>query len=302
MYKRQITGGLGGLGLRAAAMLVETGATCVVISSRSGSGGVSEAMDAAAERSATMHVVACDVSEAADAFALLALAAPMGLLHAAGVLRDTMLRSMAAGGVDAVCAPKALAASHVQAIVTRTPLEAMGLFSSVASTFGNVGQANYAAANAYLDALARCHRCHGTVGSSLQIPAVSGAGMGATTFDSEQLDAMGGVSLDEFAACLSVALAPARGATEQTLAPLARSLLARAEIPALSELVPDTVVSAVASFVVAPAAGTALARSLVHLGPPHRQASIEASVLRVVRELTGAPAACLLYTSPSPRD
>merc|ERR1712185_588498 len=143
---------------------------------------------------------------------------------------------MAASKVYAVCAPKALAASHVRAVVTPTPLEAMGLFSSVASTFGNVGQANYATANAYLDALARCHRCHGTVGSSLQIPAVSGAGMGASTFCSEQLDAMGSVSLDEFAACLSVALAPARGATEQTLAPLARSLLARAQIPALSEL------------------------------------------------------------------
>jgi hypothetical protein len=63
-----------------------------------------------------------------------------------------MLSSMATDGMHAVFAPKALAAWHVQVIVARTPFEAFGLFSSVASTFGSVGQASYAAANAYLDA------------------------------------------------------------------------------------------------------------------------------------------------------
>ena len=83
--------------------------------------------------------------------------------------------------------PKALATSHLQAITVRTPLDALGLFSSVASTFGNVGQGNYAAANAYLDAVARSRRRHGALVSSLQIPAVSGSGMGATSFDTEQV-------------------------------------------------------------------------------------------------------------------
>ena len=173
-----------------------------------------------------MRVVVCDVGDATDAVALLAFAAPTGVLHAAGVLHDMMLRSMVSDDVHAVFAPKAVAASHVQKVVMSTPLQAFGLFSSVASTFGNIGQANYAAGNAYLDALARCQRCHGVVVSSLQISAVSGSGMGATTFDKEQLDAIGAISLDDFASCLLVALAPSRAASERTLAPLSPKLLA----------------------------------------------------------------------------
>ena len=73
--------------------------------------------------------------------------------HAAGVLRDTLLRAMASDDVEASFAPKAVAASHVSAATACTCLEAYGLFSSVSSTFGSVGQANYAAANAFLDAL-----------------------------------------------------------------------------------------------------------------------------------------------------
>ena len=180
--------------------------------------------------SAPKRVAACDIGDGADGVALLAFARPAGVLHAAGVLHDRMLRSMATDDVCAVFEPKALGASHVHAMVACTALEAFGLFSSVASTFGNVGQANYAAANAYLDAVARSRRCLGIVVSSLQIPAVSGSGMGATTFGKEQLHAIGAVSLDEFAAFLCIALAPARAAMERTLAPFAKHLLASAAI------------------------------------------------------------------------
>ena len=93
---------------------------------------------------------------------------------------------MATDDVCAVFEPKALGASHVHAMVACTALEAFGLFSSVASTFGNVGQANYAAANAYLDALARGRRAHGLAARSAQLPLVGGAGMGAAAFGGRQ--------------------------------------------------------------------------------------------------------------------
>ena len=81
--------GLGGLGLRTAKMLVEGGASGIMLSSRSGlvSG---HAVDA--EKSTALYVVACDVGDAADALALLARAVPTGVLHAAGVLHDKIKR------------------------------------------------------------------------------------------------------------------------------------------------------------------------------------------------------------------
>jgi hypothetical protein len=274
-----ITGGLGGLGLRAAKLLVDGGALGVVLSSRSGLVSTSAV---AAWRSAAIWAIICDAGNALDTVALLARKTFVGMLHAAGVLYDKMLWSMVGGDVQASFAPKALAASHVQAVVMGTPLAALGLFSSIASTFGSFGQANYAAANSYLDALARSRRCHGALVSSLQIPAVSGSGMGATTFDKEQLDAMGAISLNDFASCLSIVLMPVRAATECTLAPLARALLASTATSALSELSHDKDEHIIAT----PVTGSALAHSLVALSTSQRRTRVEASVLRIVRELT----------------
>merc|ERR1712185_491770 len=81
-----ITGGLGGLGLRAAKMVAESGAVGVVLSSRSGRVG---GLAVEAKHTLEMRVAVCDGGDAADALALLARALPMGVLHAAGVLHDT---------------------------------------------------------------------------------------------------------------------------------------------------------------------------------------------------------------------
>ena len=226
-----ITGGLGGLGLRAAQMLAERGATRVLLASRGGrmacSGlGFTFPAELLDTQSSTVAVFACDSSDVSSVGALRATNAFGGILHAAGVLRDRMFRAMSSADVCFAFEPKALGASYIHHMTALTPLEAMGLFSSVASTFGNVGQSNYAAANACMDALALNRRKGGRVSSSLQIPAVRGSGMGASTFDAAQMDAIGAISLDEFAGCLHASVAAARPASMCTLAPLKQMLIA----------------------------------------------------------------------------
>jgi len=170
-----ITGGLGGLGLRTAGLLLGHGASQVLLASR----GNSVPVDSLGTMRSVLHkVVACDVADAVATGALYWFSGPRslrGVLHAAGVLRDMLLRSMDAVAIRYVFAPKALGASGIHHIVSKAPLDVLGLFSSVASVFGTVGQINYAAANTYMEALAFRHRLTGTVGWCMQIPYVIGA-------------------------------------------------------------------------------------------------------------------------------
>ena len=100
-------------------------------------------------------VVACDGGDAAEAAALAALVRPAGVLHAAGLLADRLLQRLPASHVVSPFQPKAFGAARLHAATAIARVQALVLFSLVASTVGNTGQANYAAANASLDALAR---------------------------------------------------------------------------------------------------------------------------------------------------
>ena len=84
----------------------------------------------------------------------------------------------------------------------------MVYYSSAASAFGSAGQANYAAANAYLDSLGGCRSAVGASAVCLQFPIVSGAGMGAATFDKHVPAALRGwvITLDQYARCVHAAL------------------------------------------------------------------------------------------------
>ena len=120
---------------------------------------------------ASVTLAACDVSDREDLRRLLDSVAeehPLSaVVHAAGVLDDGVIGSLTPERLDRVLAPKLDAAWHLHELTERLELQAFVLFSSVAGTFGSPGQGNYAAANAFLDALAAHRRMRGLPGSSM---------------------------------------------------------------------------------------------------------------------------------------
>src|SRR5207237_509858 len=89
------------------------------------------------------------------------------VLHAAALLDDRVIDGLTPELFDRVLSPKATAASHLHELTGHLDLTAFVLFSSLTGTIGNAGQANYAAANAYLDALAEQRRAEGLPATSV---------------------------------------------------------------------------------------------------------------------------------------
>ncbi|MEU8825803.1 type I polyketide synthase [Streptomyces sp. NPDC048636] len=149
-----ITGGSGSLGgIVARHLVTEHGLRHVVLVSRRG-----EAADLVAELTdlgATARAVACDVADREATARLLATIEPplTAVVHTAGVLDDGMVTAMTPERMDTVLRPKADAAVILRELMPAAAK--LVLFSSAAGLFGSPGQANYAAANSFLDAFAR---------------------------------------------------------------------------------------------------------------------------------------------------
>nr|WP_225859689.1 type I polyketide synthase [Streptomyces albicerus] len=194
-----ITGGTGGLGAVFARHLATAhGVRHLLLLSRRG-----PAADGAAELLAELEgldcharAVACDVADRDQlAAALGSLERPLtGVVHAAGVLDDGVIESLSAEQIERVMRPKADAAWHLHELTADADLTAFVLFSSVSALIGSPGQANYAAANATLDALAGLRRAAGLPAMSMAWGLWSGTtGMAASLDEAElaRLERMG---------------------------------------------------------------------------------------------------------------
>jgi acyl transferase domain-containing protein/acyl carrier protein len=169
-----ITGATGGIGALIAEHLVQShGARHLLLVSRSGeeAPGALDLRARLAEQGAEVTIAACDVSDRSQLEGLLADVPdehPLGaIIHGAAVLDDGLLESIDRERLERVFAPKADAAWHLHELSAGLELTHFICFSSIAGLLGSPAQANYAAANGFLDALAAHRRAQGLPASSI---------------------------------------------------------------------------------------------------------------------------------------
>ncbi|HEX4953119.1 MAG TPA: beta-ketoacyl synthase N-terminal-like domain-containing protein [Thermoanaerobaculia bacterium] len=189
-----LTGGLGGLGLALAQWLIERGARRLVLLQRTAlpprerwGEGPNDARIAAVCRlealGASIHVAAVDVTDRRaladflESYRREQWPPIRGVAHLAGRLEDRLLQRMDSESLVASLRPKVLGAALLDELLAPEELDFFLLFSSIASVLGSLGQANYAAGNAFLDALAWSRRRAGTLVQSINWGPWAGAGM-----------------------------------------------------------------------------------------------------------------------------
>jgi acyl transferase domain-containing protein/thioesterase domain-containing protein len=182
-----VAGGLGFLGRRAAQSLAAMGAGHIVLTGRRMPEGAARSSLDAAIASMKRHGtgVSVELADVADRSAVDELVQrcatngkPLkGVIHAAGVLDDGVLTALDWRRIERVMAPKVSGAWNLHLSTRELPLDFFVLFSSTASMFVSPGQANYAAANAFLDALAHHRRAAGLTAISINWGAWEGSEM-----------------------------------------------------------------------------------------------------------------------------
>jgi NADP-dependent 3-hydroxy acid dehydrogenase YdfG len=168
-----ITGGTGGLGaLVAHHLAVNHGARHLLLLSRNGpaAAGASELQAQLEEHGCEVKFAACDVADREQLERTIA-AIPgdhplTTVIHAAGVLDDGVITSLDSERLAKVMAPKVAGAINLHQLTSDLKPSRFIMFSSAAASLGSPGQANYAAANAFLDTLAHHRRAH-------RLPAIS---------------------------------------------------------------------------------------------------------------------------------
>ncbi|MBV9771368.1 MAG: SDR family NAD(P)-dependent oxidoreductase, partial [Bryobacterales bacterium] len=250
-----VTGGLGALGLAFARDLVARGARNIALVGRRAPGeDASNSILQMRAAGASVEVFSADVSRQADVdFVLERIAGSMpplkGVLHAAGIIDDGIIQQLDWQRFERVLAPKVQGAWNLHLRLAEQPLDFFVLFSSASATFGAAGQANYAAANAWLDALAWYRRAAGMPALSVAWGAWDEIGMAATPEIAGRMAAEGRqtIPVNDGLALLQTLLA--RSLTQVTVAPIDWPKLSAShpdlrELPLLAGLVPEMVAAA----------------------------------------------------------
>ncbi|MBF0117311.1 MAG: SDR family NAD(P)-dependent oxidoreductase [Desulfobacterales bacterium] len=167
-----ITGGMGGLGLEVAKWMAQKGAGFLVLAGRNSPSDDVKRKIADIEKSGAKVVTICaDISNKKDVSNILdkiktSLPKLKGIIHAAGITQDRFILEQTAEKFEKVMSPKIKGAWNLHVLTKDIHLDFFISFSSIASMIGSRGQANYCAANAFLDALAHYRQ-------SINLPALS---------------------------------------------------------------------------------------------------------------------------------
>ena len=168
-----VTGGLGGIGCAVAGWLADHGARTIVLNGRrSPDPEAVAAIEELRQRGIRVEVELADVTDTAAIDAMLAridagLPPLAGIIHSVGVLSDAALTNQTWESFDQVLRPKIMGAWHLHRATMHRDLDLFILFSSRVGVMGNPGQANHAAANAFLDQLAGHRRALGLPGQAI---------------------------------------------------------------------------------------------------------------------------------------
>ncbi|MFC8722074.1 type I polyketide synthase, partial [Kitasatospora sp. NPDC057198] len=176
-----VTGGTGAIAGHVARWLAGGGVGRLVLTGRSGpaAAGVAATVADLAARGARVDVVSCDVTDRPALAGLVEWVGPelSSVFHTAAVLDDGVVDRLTPERLQTVLNAKAASAVHLDELTAHLDLDAFVLFSSAASTLGGPGQGNYAAANAFLDALAEQRRSRGRAGLSVAWGLWGGGGL-----------------------------------------------------------------------------------------------------------------------------
>ena len=187
-----ITGGLGALGLKVARWMVDQGSRYLILAGRHEASTLAQEIVNQLEQSgAKILVIRADVSSQKEMAKMLdkiysSMPPLRGIIHGAGIIDDGVLLNLDWEQFARVMAPKVAGAWNLHTLTQELPLDFFVCFSSVASLLGSPGQGNYAAANAFLDALSHHRQALGLAGLSINWGPWAGAGMAASLGNRDQ--------------------------------------------------------------------------------------------------------------------